>query len=149
MKSRAKSADGHRGCHMERFTPLFLVVAALVVASCTAKDATTAKQSHNPAATSILNAKLRCAEVGWLYHRRLEQDFRGSATLLNPEFRYEAGRDTCLYKGGYISKDISEQYIIDLSENSTIAAYYPRGADQDNRQDRQREFEAAEKKFFR
>jgi len=110
----------------------------------------TERRAQQPQSSrELLELKLKCAEVGHLYDSDFERELRASGQFhLRARFAYNAKLNTCIYRGGSLTKAGSSYFILDLATNEDLANYTTIGSDDSANLSNQVMFERREKELF-
>lgn len=71
----------------------------------------------------LYRRKEACAKQSEIYYEKLKKEVVQSASVLNPSYHYNAKLEKCFYSGGTFQGSAISKYIIDISENETIAMF--------------------------
>jgi hypothetical protein len=97
----------------------------------------------------LLDLKLKCAELGRRFDADLVRDLRGNGSVpLASRFAYNTKLNTCVYRGGSMSKGFSHHFIVDLATNEELASYMTDPSDADGTRGGQRKFNQLELELF-
>lgn len=76
----------------------------------------------------LYQRKESCAKQSYIYSEKLKKEVGQSTSVLNPSYHYNVKLEKCFYSGGTLQGTAISKYIIDISENETIAIFLS-GAD--------------------
>lgn len=79
-------------------------------------------------AGKLYQRKENCARQSQEHYEKLKKEVGQSASVLNPSYHYNAKLEKCFYSGGTFRGSAISKYIINVSENETVAMYLS-GAD--------------------
>jgi hypothetical protein len=74
-------------------------------------------------AAELYQKRENCAKQSQEHYQNLKKEVSQSTTVLNPSYHYNASLEKCFYSGGTLQGSGISKYIVDISENETVAMY--------------------------
>lgn len=130
-----------------RFLPLTLLpILTLLNAGCSRSSNEPAGLREQQGRRELLELKLKCADIGRRFEDH-ERSVRANGVVpLASRFAYNAKLNTCIYRGGYLSKEGSLYFILDTNEE--LAEYSTIGSEASASRSEQAIFNQRERELF-